>query len=418
MHECLGGTKSHSTGLLCGGGGGDGGGGGLFSKYTTEGEKNLSAGPKSTLVCEYVLVLVLVSAHTPRPPDISVYLDSNSHDSSRARMLLFFVVVVVVFASISTAANCDINPLLIPLQLRNSTNGVLFRLKNQDFDLPVLIIQNVTVIDDTKLTNNTETENVSLPDLNIELEKYEFTAWGGTNVVGIGLGLESTFIKDLYQANHIPTRSYGLSYNKTWGSSTASLQVDSLVLGGYDKSRIDGESYESEITSNGHLDVEVDSIVVNLQDGTKESLFNGTTFNATLDNSFDQIVFPSGILDAYKSAVSAEVIPAAGVLDLVLDSKRYDTLLIHNKPFAGNMTIRLSNGFEATIPTELLSRAVNGRTVSSIFGPGMDPARGVFGAVFLSQLYLSVDYETRRRRRHQVRGQARTRSWAQYSAVF
>ncbi|KAF8539977.1 hypothetical protein BDD12DRAFT_881264 [Trichophaea hybrida] len=306
--------------------------------------------------------------------------------------MLFFVVVVVVFASISAAANCDINPLLIPLQLRNNTNGVLFRLKNQDFYLPLSVIQNVTVIDNTN--NNTETGNVSLPDLNIELEKYEFSAWVGnhlpTNAIGIGLGLNSTFIQDLYQAKRIPTRSYGLSYNKTWGDSTSLLQVDSLVLGGYDKSRIDGDSYELEITSDGLLDVEVDSIVINLQDGTKEPLFNGSTFNATLDNNIDQIILPFPILNAYGSAVGANIISAYGVLD----SKQYDTLLIHNKLFTGNMTIKLSNGFEATIPPELLSRAVNDRTISSIVGSRIDPAKGVLGSVFLSQLYLSVDYES------------------------
>jgi hypothetical protein len=117
-------------------------------------------------------------------------------------MLLFSAVVSVVFAftsffsSVVLAANCNINPLLIPLHLRNNTNGVLFRLNDQDFDLGVSIIQNVTVVN-TTLPNRTDIhfsdtfkEAVGLPDLGFGLKNYKYRIWGNyqnTSVIGIGL---------------------------------------------------------------------------------------------------------------------------------------------------------------------------------------------------------------------------------------
>ena len=207
-------------------------------------------------------------------------------------------------------------------------------------------------------------------------------------------------IRELSEAKKIPTRSYGLSYN------VSTLSIDSLVLGGRDRSRYNGNLYESDLAqrNGGGLDVEVESIALTSENGDVMRLNVSTTnFTAILDNTIEQLVLPSSIAAAFQDAVNADPFDSDRLTSSevqVPPPGKYSRMLEYPESFGGNLTITLRNGFKATIPSEALSKrylTTEGTVhLSAVLEPKSGQTSGILGVAFLAQAYLSVDYESRK----------------------
>lgn len=80
-------------------------------------------------------------------------------------------------------------------------------------------------------------ETIQLPGL--ELDSFPIGIENGAEIgtSGLGLGLNSSLLNSLLAAGKIPSRVWGLDWGWT-GDSDKTWRDGSLVLGGYDKSRI------------------------------------------------------------------------------------------------------------------------------------------------------------------------------------
>lgn len=205
-------------------------------------------------------------------------------------------------------------------------------------------------------------------------------------------------IRELFKARKIPSHSYGLSYD------VSTLSINSLVLGGQDRSRYNGTLYESELRGRkgGGLNVEVESIAFTEENGKAIKLAVSTNFTATLNNTIEQLVLPSPIAAAFQKAVGAQVLDSSHLITSqvgIPSATQFGRLLEYPEPFRGNLTITLRNGYKATIPPDVLSRSLAATTgekvhLSAVLEAKSGQTSGVFGVAFLSRAYLSVDYES------------------------
>jgi hypothetical protein len=173
-----------------------------------------------------------------------------------------------------------------------------------------------------------------------------------------------------------------------------------LVLGGYDKAKVDGELYESQIASDGTLKLEVTNFTLNFADGIVQNLLdNQSPFSVDLDTRIERLIVPSTIAAAFKTAVGAESYFNPAQLPVPWLPTQYGQLLRVRQQFLGNLTITLSNGFSVTIPSEQLTANYTSIvqekvSISSIAEPPANTESGIFGSIFLSQAYLMVDHDS------------------------
>ncbi|KAI5855825.1 aspartic peptidase domain-containing protein [Tricharina praecox] len=336
---------------------------------------------------------------------------------SMATVILAVVLTVaVLFPAVASAAvDCGIQPLVLlgnTTTTDTTTTDHAGRVNVQlGEDSGSGLWMSVSIVDDATFVNvrngngnGTDTNSLRFSGLDVKIEEYNLTyvekktdSDPSSNI--IGLGPDSTLIRELYEAKIIPSRSYGLSYD------ASTLSIDSLVLGGQDRSRYSGSLYESELAEpNGEaLNVEVERITLTKEDGEQVVLAApAANFTATLDNTIDQLVLPSPIAAAFQRAVGAVVADSSHLNSSeikVPSSTQYGRILRYSKSFGGSLTITLRNGYNATIPSEVLSRSLNTTTeqtvrISAVLEAKSGQTSGVFGAAFLSQAYLSVDYES------------------------
>lgn len=240
----------------------------------------------------------------------------------------------------------------------------------------------------------------NLPGLNIEVKDYGVVVLrqksNEYNLTGVGLGLGSTFIEALYDGKHIPSQSFSLGYNKgNWSKG-----IDSLVLGGYDSSKVDGQRYEFQIASDGAFNIEVTNLTLKWPDKAPiELLENNSSFVATLDTRIERLVVPSTVAANFKAAVSGYTYSDVAQLPNPWLPAEYGQLLGTLKQPDCDLTITLSNGFSVTIPSDQLTTSYTTTVeakvdISSIVEAPANTVTGIFGSIFLSQAYLAVDHES------------------------
>jgi hypothetical protein len=199
-----------------------------------------------------------------------------------------------------------------------------------------------------------------------------------------------------------------------------------LILGGYDPLANSTTFSSSPLSPSDSslLDVSISRVTINLANGTQHKLTTfgaddikdpssetGYSFPATLDNSIDYLILPESIIEFFKDKTLAKPFDYSSLQyplrprSSVNGGALYSTYLLHDKEFNGNLTIQLTNGFQATIPQRLLNRylfdkAGSGILISSILGQSPRRKEGlkgkpkaVLGNVFLSQAVLHVDYD-------------------------
>lgn len=237
---------------------------------------------------------------------------------------------------------------------------------------------------------------VGLAGLDITMDNYTFVlrtnAVTASNV--LGLGSNSTILRKLKALKRIPSLSFGLGFE-----TDEPIDGGTLVLGGYDPSRVGSRFFDTNISPTvPGLNIEVADLVVNLPNNTSLSLIDHPQkrFEASLDNTSDQLIFPAEIASAYTQITTSIEVNAAEFPSLVSDG--VPKVIRHENEFKGTLTVKLTNGFEATIPSRVLTRLLADtgskiRYISNVVST-LPPSRtGSLGAVFLSQTYLTVNYE-------------------------
>ncbi|KAI5803983.1 hypothetical protein DFH27DRAFT_388446 [Peziza echinospora] len=226
----------------------------------------------------------------------------------------------------------------------------------------------------------------------------------------IGLGPNSTFLDAMWRSGNIPGHGFGLEMGVyTWPKQDR-LNTE-IVFGGYNKNKIDGTVYEQDILyknmedpTRGALVVTVVDIALDVGKGegpvsvfTKLSENKNTTqgqkdlaFEAQLETRVPWLEFPSEI---------AEKIRAMGNFTWDDQAKGYTKV---PSGFAGTLTVRLSNGLEVKLDTDLFSRAWNhsSATMSPLrvyknFPLASGSAFPTLGSRFMAAVYTMVNYETK-----------------------
>ncbi|XMA09100.1 hypothetical protein WAI453_001891 [Rhynchosporium graminicola] len=169
----------------------------------------------------------------------------------------------------------------------------------------------------------------------------------------LGLGLNSTFMKHFYESGRIASRSVGLYYGVPASAGPSLERNGTMILGGYSKSRTLGELFKGtyhlgafKLMRQCPWEVEVASISISGQE------IGQSVFTACIEPQEAALVLLKSLYQNLKDSSS------------------------------GTLTITLSNGLMATIPSELIS--LREETDSPILG-----------APFLSQVYIFADYQAR-----------------------
>lgn len=223
------------------------------------------------------------------------------------------------------------------------------------------------------------------------LSDYSGTADPFFNAASMGLGPSSTLLTQLVKVGRIGRHVVGM-YLGTIYPRAGGTQNGSIVLGGFDSGRIDGPSHEYDQVpvpavraSPFKLHIKQMSLITN--DGTAIGLVTDDGFDGYLSTSQYPVEFPQSVTERLASAINAK--PANNV----------ENTLQANAPFKGNLTITLDDGFEVSFPPEWITNASNITPFSAATlntdnnsTSSSDPL--IFGAAFLHQLYLTIDYES------------------------
>jgi hypothetical protein len=200
----------------------------------------------------------------------------------------------------------------------------------------------------------------------------------------LGLGELSTNLGQLANHNVITSRSFGLylgaGYDRAGG-----VVNGSITFGGFDSGRFISPVHNYTIApsvsspAQSPLQVHVSQITLDFPElgGSSINLINDTGFAAEITTSQYPLSLPQSVTEAFASALQAT--PANNV----------DNSLRLTKPFSGNMTITLSDGFQVSFPPEWVSN-ISG--ITPIAATGSDTY--TLGAAFLQYVYLAVNYDS------------------------
>jgi len=205
---------------------------------------------------------------------------------------------------------------------------------------------------------------------------------------GLPLGPNSTFLTQAYESGQSSSTAVGLYPGRR---NIENPEDGLLILGGYDRSRVDGELVELDYNLECPTCVEVKSIVYETPDGS-ESLID-EPLTVLLEMYARDIGVPQSTYDRFIRTVGATYNP-----DLFFAVVPPDVPL-------GELTVTLANDYTITVPAEELftkPRHYNDEgvyeisdhdttfaMVSNLTDPTIPP---IWGLTFLSQNYLVIDH--------------------------
>jgi hypothetical protein len=216
---------------------------------------------------------------------------------------------------------------------------------------------------------------------------------GDINPGILGLGSSSTVLNGLIEQGTIAART--LSFYIGTGSIRAGGVINgSNTFGGYDSGRFTGPlyTYPMDLKSPDYLPVEVSDIILDNPSSPtlhKFSIMDDRSFEARLTTDRYPMLLPYEVTQKFMSAVSAE------------PTNMTDGSLRVTAPFNGTMTIRLSNGFNVTLPGNVIAN-VSG--LSSVAAQDQNYTGPYYlSESWLSQVYLMMDFEKEQFHLAQVR---------------
>ena len=149
---------------------------------------------------------------------------------------------------------------------------------------------------DQLLLNST----LSMPDFPISIERLDNEAFSL-----IGLGSNSTFVKALFDAKAIASKTWSLAWG--WSGIDAAHQMNgNMVFGGYDAAKSQGPNTTSRLVYQKQcpsgLVVTITDITLNLKNGSNPSILgssHGSAMQACLDLEHPLITLPRDIYDGF-----------------------------------------------------------------------------------------------------------------------
>jgi hypothetical protein len=209
---------------------------------------------------------------------------------------------------------------------------------------------------------------------------------GGANVSPgrLGIGLASTILQRLVDVGKIAGRTYSL-YIGSGMDRAGGVVNGSSVFGGYDAGRFKApvHSQPMDLTNPDYLPVTVSNIVLtDPTDSTKNLsiMDNGQSFEARITTDQYPMSLPYQVTQNFMSTLSAKT------------TDESDGSVQLTKPFNGTMTITLSNGFEVTLPSDVIYNASGIAPVA--FREKDDNSPNYLSVAWLSEVYLMLDFET------------------------
>ncbi|EXJ87613.1 hypothetical protein A1O3_04574 [Capronia epimyces CBS 606.96] len=164
---------------------------------------------------------------------------------------------------------------------------------------------------------------------------YDQPGYGGQGVLPLGWG--SDFLRIAVESGDVPSTVFGL-----WtGSRSVSSPIDgSLVIGGYDTTRVKGEP----TTFNARKTCEMCVVITELSwesDSGSTSLFSNSSesLQVNLQPSERYVYVPQNVFDLFQNAT---------------DGVYVDPYLGYTALPTGNLSVTLQNGYKTTIPAEEL----------------------------------------------------------------
>jgi len=162
----------------------------------------------------------------------------------------------------------------------------------------------------------------------------------------------------------------------------------SNVFGGFDAGRFKNPVYTQtmDLANVDYLAVTVSNIAIS--DPTNPSMNNvsimdnGATFDARITVEQYPMSLPYQVTQKFMSLLSAKTTDMA------------DKSVQLTKPFDGTMTITLSNGFQVTLPSNVVYNASGIAPVA--FRDKDDTSPNYLSIAWLSEVYLMMDFETSR----------------------
>ena len=156
------------------------------------------------------------------------------------------------------------------------------------------------------------TDNVKLNDtLNLNKFPFGINAGGqvasGSGLNGLGLGLNSTLLKELETAGAINSKTWSMFQG--WSGAEASQQMDgSLVLGGYDRAKVTGSNVtipmQYDVNCPQSLLMTLTDITMNLKNGSSTSILGTSHANALkacIDPKGNALSLPEDIWSSFLS---------------------------------------------------------------------------------------------------------------------
>ena len=200
----------------------------------------------------------------------------------------------------------------------------------------------------------------------------------------VGLGSASTLMQSLVDQEHISARTFSLMYGDGFPRAGTGPYNGSLTFGGYDSARIAGRvhTYPMDMSQADFMPVTVQDIV--LEDSSNSTMRNwsimnnGATFEARITTDQYPMRLPAAVTRNFANILRAT------------PSNDEDGSL-QAPGFAGVMRIRLSDGFEITLPSE--SVVVPSSGLTPIQDNSDDNGPFYLSIAWLSQVLLTLDYD-------------------------
>lgn len=248
---------------------------------------------------------------------------------------------------------------------------------------------------------------------NITLPQFPLEVWSqadSSNRSELPLGLSSSWLTKLEEADAIPHKTVGLYY----GSRSMNRPQDGeLVIGGYNKGRVNGPFHNFSLGMNYHLtepcplQVLLTNVIVRDAKGRNSSLIpdTGTRVPACINPVENAFTFSQSMFATWaKVTHHPSTAPADGSHNFSAQTYPRDA-----QQYISDLVVVLDGDYEVVIPHyELLSleRGDNAQGLYDVVNASRIQAAvqstddvfdfPILGGVFLSQQYLLVDYINKR----------------------
>ena len=254
-------------------------------------------------------------------------------------------------------------------------------------------------------------QNSSGKSVNLKGQTIAGVATGNVWLGSLGMGtapakfdVEKKNIPSLLDSMKSQNYTPSLSFGYTAGASYSDFQTPgSLVIGGYDKARVESFDlpFPVDNDSNGTLAVDVKSIIAdNVFGGTLSMLPNGKSMTTSIDSTTSQLWLPKSVCDLFASAFGLKY---DSYTELYLVNDTTHRQLKQTNP---SVTFTLGNSDSSSSTTNIvlpyaafdLQAGIPLYNYSTNYFPirvAANESQQVLGRAFLQEAYIFVNWEAK-----------------------